>query len=398
MLSAYLGVLRFERAWRFSAAGLVLRLPMSMVGISIILLVRAQYGNYALAGAVSAVNIIATACCAPALARLVDRRGQLRVMGLSWAVSSSAMAALLACAVLRAPEWLLFVSAAVAGATWGAPGALVRSRWAAVLDKADQLTTAYAYESAMDELVFILGPVLSTVLGTLAHPGAGVLLSVVFLVVGGVLFLSGRDSEPEPTGRGGHGARGSVIRRPAVAVMALTYIGMGTMFGANDVAVVAFATERGAPAMSGVLLALSSAASLLAGLAYGVRVWRWPMWRLYAVCVVAIALGATAYLAASDLWTMALVMSVTGMAYAPTMTNVNMIIQKTVPPHRLTEGLTWMSTSLNLGASLGSALTGPAVDAGGSHGGYLVMVGSAWVMVLLMAAGVGALRRAITED
>ena len=77
MLSPYLGVLRLERAWRFSAAGLVLRLPMSMVGISIILLVRAQYGSYALAGAVSAVNIITTACCAPALARLVDRRGRL---------------------------------------------------------------------------------------------------------------------------------------------------------------------------------------------------------------------------------------------------------------------------------------------------------------------------------
>ena len=69
MLSPYLGVLRLERAWRFSAAGLVLRLPMSMVGISIILLVRSLYGSYALAGAVSAVNIIATACCAPALAR-----------------------------------------------------------------------------------------------------------------------------------------------------------------------------------------------------------------------------------------------------------------------------------------------------------------------------------------
>lgn len=398
MLSTYLGVLRLERAWRFSAAGLVLRLPMSMVGISIILLVRAQYGSYALAGAVSAVNIVATACCAPALARLVDRCGQSRVMGPSWAVSAAAMAALLVCAAVRAPEWPLFVSAAVAGATWGAPGALVRSRWAAVLDRADQLTTAYAYESAMDELVYILGPVLSTVLGTLAHPGAGVVLSALFLAVGGALFLSGRDSEPEPTGREEQGGRGSVIRRPTVAVMALTYIGMGTMLGANDVAVVAFATERGAPAMAGVLLAVSSAASLLAGLAYGARSWRWPMWRLYKVCVVAIALGATGYLAASGMWTMALVMSVTGMAYAPTMTNVNMIVQRTVPPHRLTEGLTWMSTSLNMGASLGAALAGPAVDAGGSHGGYLVTVGSAWVMVLLMAAGVGALGRAVTED
>ena len=87
MLGTYLDILRYRQAWKFSAAGLILRLPMSMVGLSTILLVRAEYGNYTLAGAVSAVNIIVMAVCAPILARRVDRHGQLRVMGPAWIIS-----------------------------------------------------------------------------------------------------------------------------------------------------------------------------------------------------------------------------------------------------------------------------------------------------------------------
>ena len=134
MLGTYLDILRYRQAWKFSAAGLILRLPMSMVGLSTILLVRAEYGNYTLAGAVSAVNIIVMAVCAPILARRVDRYGQLRVMGPAWIISTVSMCALVAATLMHAPEWLLFIPAALAGATWGAPGALVRSRWTTILN------------------------------------------------------------------------------------------------------------------------------------------------------------------------------------------------------------------------------------------------------------------------
>ena len=118
MLGTYLDILRYRDAWKFSAAGLVLRLPMSMVGLSTILMVRAEYGNYTLAGAVSAVNIVVMAICAPLLARLVDRHGQLRVMGPAWIVSTLSMCALVTAVIMHAPEWLLFIPAALAGATW----------------------------------------------------------------------------------------------------------------------------------------------------------------------------------------------------------------------------------------------------------------------------------------
>ena len=212
MLGTYLDILRYHQSWKFSAAGLVLRMPMSMVGLSTILMVRAEYGNYTLAGAVAAVSIIVMALCAPILARRVDRHGQLRVMGPAWTISVLSMSALVAAVIMHAPAWTLFIPAALAGATWGAPGALVRSRWSTILHKPGQLTTAYALESAVDEFVYIVGPVLSTVLGTAVHPATGLIISIASLAVGGFLFLSRRDSEPAIIPHDPSAPRESVIR------------------------------------------------------------------------------------------------------------------------------------------------------------------------------------------
>ena len=218
MLGTYLDILRYRQSWKFSAAGLVLRMPMSMVGLSTILMVRTEYGNYTLAGAVSAVNIIVMAICAPILARHVDRYGQLRVMGPAWIIATLSMCGLVAAVFMHAPEWLLFIPAALSGATWGAPGALVRSRWSTILHKPGQLPTAYALESAVDEFVYIVGPVLSTVLGTALHPATGLIISIVSLAVGGALFLSRRDSEPAIIPYNPSAPRESVIRKPVVLV------------------------------------------------------------------------------------------------------------------------------------------------------------------------------------
>ncbi|MDC4233433.1 MFS transporter [Actinomyces sp. B33] len=394
----YSRILRIRGAWRFSFTGLILRLPMSMMGISIILLVKSEYGNYTLAGAVSAVNIVALAVCAPILARLVDEHGQMRIMGPALAVCAASASGLLVAATTHAPSWVLFACAALAGATWGSPGALVRSRWATVVDDPRDLTTAYAFEAAMDEIVFILGPVLATVLGTSLHAGTGVALSVLFLVAGGAGFLAQRSSEPAPVRREPGIARASVIFKPAVLVLALTYIGAGMLFGANDVSVVAFTEALGAPAMSGVLLAVFSTGSLVAALVYGARSWVQPLWRLYMVGIIALAVGTTTFLAAHHLWSMAVTMLITGMACAPTMTNVNMIIARIVPASQLTEGLAWMSTSMNLGVSLGAAVAGRAVDSAGAHGGYVIVVGAGWIMVALMLVGVRSLRRDTEEE
>ena len=133
--------------------------------------------------------------------------------------------------------------------------------------------------------------------------------------------------------------------------------------------------------------------SLSAALFYGARTWRRPTWQLFAIGVVAMAVGVSAFLVAISLWVMVGIILITGLTCAPTMTNVNVIIQKAVPAAKLTEGLTWMSTSINLGVSLGTAVAGPAIDAIGSRGGLTTMTAAGWAMVLFMLIGLPTLHK-----
>ena len=397
MLSVYLDILRLPGAWRFSLSGFVLRLPMSMVGISTILLIQATYGTYTLAGAVSATNIIALSLCAPLFARLVDTHGQRRIAAPAWALSVVSTIGLLVAAVLHAPVGIAFVCAAVSGATWGSPGALVRSRWATVVTTPRQMTTAYAFEAAMDEVVFIIGPILATTLGTFVHPGIGLVISVVALSLGGIAFLSQGATEPRPTPHPAGGRPRTVLTNPVIVVLVLVNIGAGALFGANDLSVVAFTSAHGHPELAGVLMAVFALGSLTAALLYGARTWRQPLWVLFGVGILALAIGTSTFLLAHSIPVLALAMVITGLSIAPTLTNVNTIVTKIVPSTQLTEGLTWITTAMNVGTSLGAALGGRAVDAGGAHGGFAVVVVCAWVMVAIMVAGLPRLRRDTTK-
>lgn len=398
MASNYINILRLPGAWQFSSAAAVMRLPMSMFAIAIILTVKDVYGNYTLAGAVAATEVLCLSLLAPLLARWVDRYGQRRVMLPAMLTTSASLLAFIVLTWMHAPVWLVFIAAAAQGASWGAPGALVRSRWAKVVRNPAQLNTAYALEAAIDEVAYILGPIMATVMGTMLFPSAGLVAAIVLILAGAFGFFSQTSSEPEPCADLATTHQGSVIRNPVIIVLALTYIGAGAMFGATDVAVVAFTEERGIPAMSGVLLGIFAFGSLVAALVYGARSWGAPLWKLFAVGIVALAAGTSTFLFATNVWLLALAMVATGLTIAPTMTNVNMLVARSVPSTQLTEGLTWMSTAMNIGVSAGSMLGGVVVDGYEVYGGFLLVVAFAWLMVALMLGGLRTVRRSPDPD
>lgn len=80
MLDSYARVLRRPGALAFSSAALVARLPISMVGLGIVLLVQERTGSYGLAGTVAAVFVLAEAAFAVLHGRWVDHFGQSRVL------------------------------------------------------------------------------------------------------------------------------------------------------------------------------------------------------------------------------------------------------------------------------------------------------------------------------
>lgn len=397
MLSRYREILSLPGAWQFALAGLIARVPMSMVGISIILAVRALYGNYSLAGLVSATQVIAYAVGAPILARLVDRYGQLQVMLPSVMVSAAATVSLIFAIVNLVSPVILVPITVVMGATAGSIGALARSRWAYVCENPAQLQVAYAMEAALDELVFVLGPVAATLLAASVHPLAGLWVAVAFMVVGAIAFLAQTRTQPPARIPVEGEKKQSVMRNPVMIVLAMTYVFTGALFGSSDLAVVAFADEANRSSMAGLVLASMSLGSLISALIYGARVWKTPMWRLFTVGVIAIAVGTSTFLFTPNLGVLAILMFIAGLAIAPTMTNVNTIVQRVTPPTRLTEGLTWMSTAMTIGTSLGSALTGPAIDSTGHRGGFAFVMLFGWLMVAVALIGLRTLKRALAK-
>lgn len=405
MLGPYRDVLSRPGALAFSSAGVIARLPMSMVGIGIVLMIQALYGSYGLAGSVSAAYVLAQAVCSPQLARLVDLHGQARVMRPAVTVSATALVGLVACALADAPVWSLYVTAVVVGATVGSFGALVRARWSHVLDDPRALHTAYSLESALDELVFVVGPILATTLATAVTPSAGLIVPVLGMLLGGFWFLGQRATQPPPHPReavtapdGTPVRRRSVMRSGGMVVLAVVFVAMGAIFGGTDVSTVAFAEESGTPGLAGVILAVFACGSMISGLLYGARHWTTPLWRRFAIGMVALALGASLFVLVDSMAMLAVVMFVAGFAIAPTLINGNGLVQDLVPRERLTEGLTWVGTSLGVGVSVGSWVAGLLIDRQGSHGGYLVVVGAAVLAVVAVLGSLRVLRAGAAAD
>ncbi|EYR63360.1 major facilitator transporter [Actinotalea ferrariae CF5-4] len=393
MLQPYRTVLSRPGTLAFSAAGVVARMPMSMVAIGIVLMVSDLYGSYGLAGQVAAAHVVAHAVCAPQLARLVDRHGQARVMRPAVTFAAASLAALVAVASVGGPVPLLFLTAALSGATAGSVGALVRARWSHALDDPREVHTAYSLESALDELVFVVGPIVVTLLATTLAPQSGLVLPVVAMLLGGLAFLAQRRTEPPTALHDVSGGRLDVLRSAGMIVLVVVFVAMGAIFGATDVATVAFAEEQGRKGLAGVVLAAFALGSLLSGLGYGVRHWVAPLWRRFVLSVVLLALGVSLFFVVESLLALAAVMFVTGFAIAPSLITGNGLVQELVAPGRLTEGLTWVSTALGAGVAVGASVGGALIDRDGASGGFLVVVAAAVTAVVAALAGSRTLRR-----
>ena len=397
MLRPYRDVLTKPGALAFSATGVVARLPISMVGIGIVLMISALYGSYGLAGRVSAVYVIANAVVGPRLARLVDRHGQARVIRPAIAVSTLGLLALVLAATRdAAPAWL-YATAVLAGAPAGSFGAFVRARWSYVLDDPRQIHTAYSLESALDELVFVIGPVLATVLATSVAPAAGLVVPMVALVAGGYGFLALRATEPPPRPLGHTSDDGvprrTVMRSPGMLVLMSVFVGIGAIFGATDVSTVAFAEEAGNKAAAGFVLAVFASGSMISGFGYGARHWTSPLWARFLVGVVALAVGTALFLVITSIPALAMVMFVTGFAIAPTLINGNGLVQHFVGRSQLTEGLPWVGTALGVGVSAGASIAGALVDRQGADGGFGVVAVAGGLAVVVSLAAARVLRR-----
>ncbi|MEV6054046.1 MFS transporter [Streptomyces sp. NPDC052107] len=375
----------------FSTAGFLGRMPLSMMGIGVVTMISQLTGRYGLAGALSATIALSAAVIGPQISRLVDQHGQRRVLRPATLVALTAAAGLLLAAHFEWPAWLLFVCAAGIGSV-PSLGAMIRARWAALYRGTDKLHTAYSFESVVDEVCFVFGPIISIGLSTTWFPEAGPLLAACFLAAGVFWLTAQRATEPEPHPREHHGG-GTALRAAGLQVLVATFMATGAIFGSVDVVTVAFADERGHKGAASVVLALYAAGSCVAGVVFGLLRFAGAPERRWLLGVAAMAVSMIPLLLVGNLPLLAVALFVSGLSIAPTMITTMSLIEEHVPRAQLTEGMTWVSTGLAVGVALGSSVAGSVIDAAGARAGYGVPAVSGAVAVAVGFLGYRRLRR-----
>ncbi|MFD9289930.1 MFS transporter [Streptomyces sp. NPDC060030] len=376
----YLRLLATPGARAFTAGNLLARLPMGMFSVSAVIMIAGAHGSYALAGAVTATGLAATAVVAPWTARLVDRYGQARIAVPATAVAVLGSLALVLCVHHDAPVWTLFVAYA-ATATTPNTGGMSRARWAH-LHRGDPaaLHTANSFEQAADELCFMLGPVLAASLCGALFPEAGTLTGAILLMTGVLVFAAQRATEP-PVTPGTRAA--SPLRTPGMAALLAVFLATGAVFGSMEVVSIAHA--------GGAILALQATGSCVAGLLYGslrpaARVGRRLLLCLTGMtALMSLPLLATA--TTGSLPVLAGCLLLAGAATAPTMVTGMTLIQRLTPQAQLNEGMTLAVTALLGGVAAGSAVGGWAVEHAGTVAGYAAPMCAAALALAVAAAG-----------
>jgi len=395
VFGSYAQVLRRPGAIRFTAAGFLARMQMSMAGLGSVMLLSVERGSFAVAGTVSAIYALSAALIGPQVSRLIDVFGQSKVLPVQLVVHVPAIAAMIAVALTTDLNWPIYLLALVAGAAQPSVGPLIRARWSAQLHGTSLLRTAFAWESLVDEAVFILGPPLATIVALQIAPSAALVLATTMLVIGTILLLTQRSTEPKPSGRRTGPKGRSAILLPGVGGISAIFILLGGIFGSFEVTTVAFTREEGVPEAAGLLLALYAVGSLAAGLIFGALALKATLVRQFMIAVAALALVTLPLPFLSTVWLVAIGLFVAGVACSPVLISGMALIERVVPSTRLTESMTWASSGLAVGIATATPLAGVVIDTYGAQTAYWVTSGCAIGAALIAALVFRSLRGAL---
>jgi len=372
MPNPYASIFRARGAKGFAAAGFVARMPMAMAPIGIVAMLSQTHGEFWLAGAVSATYALANALISPQISRTVDRVGQSRVLIPTTIVATIAFVVLMLAASQDWPIWTLFAAALAAAAMPSFP-AMIRARWSELFRDRPELNTAFAFESAADELVYIAGASISVGLAVAFFPTAGLLASTIFLALGALAFIAQRGTEPQPSGATGSAGKSAIRQRP-VQIVTLALIFVGAIFATAEVSAVAITEAWGEPGAASLVIGVYAVGSFVVGLIVGALNLRMALERQLLIALGILALTAWPLLVVTNVPLLALAVFASGVSISPTFITAFGLIERRVPAAMLTEGITWVMTGIGIGMALGSFATGWVVDTYGPANGFWVSV------------------------
>ena len=364
-MKAYAAVLRAPHVAALTAATLLARFPIGVNALAIVLYLRAERGSFAAAGVVAGALAAGSGVGAPVQGRLVDAYGQRRVLLPLALVHAAALGALVASGEAGAPLSVLIGFGFLAGFAIPPTSSVLRSMWPQLLrERPELLQAAYALDSVMIDLIFVLGPLLTAVIAAAVAPPAALVVSAASVVAGTLAFTAlppSRAARPQPD-RPRSGILGA-LSSPGVRTLVLTSLPAGIGTGICEVTLVAFSDDAGESATAGVLLAIWAIGSAAGGLAYGALPNRPPLDRVHLAVTALLPLSLLPLAAATSVPVMALLVIPAGLFVAPLLATRNELIGWVAPEGARTEAYTWPVTAFVGGIAIGAAAAGVIVEA-----------------------------------
>lgn len=385
MFSPYRDIFRAPGTVGFATAGFIARLPLAMVPMGLVAMLSQTHGEYWLAGAVSATFALTNALVSPRISRLVDRHGQARVLTPATIIALAAFILLLAATTWRWPSALLFLFAALAGVMPSMP-AMIRARWTEIYRDTPKLSTAFAFESVSDEILYMTGSVLSIGLSVGLFPEAGPLFATVFLAVGTFLFVIQKKTEPRIHAVAQSEGASVIAFRP-LQLITFVLLALGTLLGTAEVAVIALTKELGQPGAASFVLAGYAGGSLVIGLVFGVLKLKANLAQQFVFATLIAALTALPLPFITNIPMLGLALFIAGAAVSPSFITAFGLIEQSIPVARLTEGMTWAMTGIGIGMAAGSFSAGYVVDAYGPASGFWVSVTAGVLALVAVTTG-----------
>ena len=372
-------VLRAPQVLLVLTASQVGRLPLAAAPLALLIHAR-QAQSLTLAALIVAVYTAGMAVSAPLLARTVDRWRQPPVL---WGSALLSAAGFLT--VVSAGEHLPYALAGAAVAGLGTPPleACLRALWPALVPPS-LVPAAYSLDIAVQEVIFVAGPLITLAAVALGGPSAG-LLAAAALQLAGVAAFTLAPAVREWVGMPAHRHWAGPLRVRRFATMVAGVACVGAAVGSIPVALTGYAEALGDRSLTGWLLAAQAGGALVGGLLY-TRASPGDARRL-PLLAGAFAIGYLPLLLMPGPVLMAGLQAVSGLALPPLLTAVFLAADRLAPLGTVVEAFAWIMTAFTVGSALGAAAAGPLSGVDIRYGFMLApVVGAVSVLAMVVVA------------
>lgn len=385
----YLEFVRRPGVARLLAVAFLARLPIGMVGFSMLMYLRESLGSFTLAGSAVGAHFISMAIAAPVQGRLIDRFGPGRLLPVTGIVQPLALLGIVAATHFGA-SFAVVVAFAVLSGVFASPiTTLTRTIWRNRFDTEEDRKTAFALDAVVIEFNFTVGPAVIALALAAFGPTvafaitiATVMTSVGIYIGSGTLRLFKRVSVAERHLLG-------PLTEPRLLLVFVAMFGITVGFGILEVGYPAFATALAVPALAGVLLGINSLGSATGGAIYGGMRFTWPLERQFAACMALMSIPFFMHATFMQPVAFGVVAFLAGALIAPTLTAHSVLVSRLAPPQYATEAFTWSSTAIVSGIGTGMALGGTLVETTGLRSAFALGGVTVAAMALLTLAALG---------